>query len=72
MANSNDAWMGRALKGHRIRVEYEQYFIYGRADRKVNNAITFEQSVFSEIHELQTSEVSCVGTTLRAASLVEW
>ena len=34
----------------RIRVEYEQYFIYGRADRKVNNAITFEQSVFSEIH----------------------
>ena len=41
------------------RVEYEQYFIYGRADRKVNNAITFEQSLFSEIHELKTFEVSC-------------
>ena len=48
----------------RIRVEYEQYFIYGRANRKVNNAITFEQSVFSEIHVLKTFEVSSVGTTL--------
>ena len=53
------------VKGHRfrvitrIRVEYEQYFIYGRADCKVNDAITFEQSVFSEIHVLKTFEVSC-------------
>ena len=49
--------MDWAVKGHRfrfiirIRVEYEQYFIYGHTDHKVNNAITFEQSVFSEIHE---------------------
>ena len=56
--------MDGAVKGHRfrvitrIRVEYEQYFIYGRADCKVNNTITFEQSVFSEIHELKTFEVS--------------
>ena len=35
----------------RIRVEYEQHFIYGRADRKVNDGITFEQSHFSKIHE---------------------
>ena len=38
----------------RIRVEYEQYFTYGRADRKVNDGITFEQSHFSKIHESKT------------------
>ena len=44
--------MDGAVKGHcfrviiRIRVEYEQYFMYGRADRKVNNAITFEPSKY--------------------------
>ena len=40
-----------------IRVEYEQYFVillYGRADRKVNDGITFEQSVFNKIHESKT------------------
>ena len=47
-----------AIKGRRfrviirIRVEYEQHFIYGRADRKVNDDMTFEQSAFSEIHKL--------------------
>ena len=51
-----------AVKGRRyrviirIQVEYEQYFIYGRADRKVNDGITFEQSHFSKIHESKTSE----------------
>ena len=41
---------------HLDTVEYEQYFIYGHADHKVNNA---EQSAFSEIHEFKTFEVSC-------------
>ena len=31
--------------------EYELYFVYGHADRKVNDGITFEQSHFSKIHE---------------------
>ena len=44
------------LKG----VAYLQYIIYGGVDRKVNDAITFEQSNFSEIHESKTIEVSCL------------
>ena len=34
-------------------------YIYGCADRKVNDAITFEQSDFSEIHESKPSEYVC-------------
>ena len=35
-----------------------RYIIYGGFDRKVNDAITFEQSNFSEIHESKIFEVS--------------
>ena len=46
-----------AVKGRRyhviirIRVEYELYFVYGRADRKVNDVITLEHS---KIYESKT------------------
>ena len=55
-----DAMMGRS-EGRRfrviihIRVEYEQYFVillYGRADHKVNDGITFGEQ--SKIHESKT------------------
>ena len=38
-------------------VAYLQYISY--IDRKVNDAITFEQSDFSEIHESKTFYASC-------------
>ena len=40
-------------------VAYLQFIIYGGFDRKVNYAITLEQSDFSEIHEWKTIEVLC-------------
>ena len=61
-----DAWIGRSnvtisvsLFGYEWNTNSTSYIKYGRADRKVNNAITFEQSVFSEIQVLKTFEVSC-------------
>ena len=48
-----------------IRVDYEQYLIYGHAiedvmpTEEVNDTITFEQSTFSKIDESKTLEVSC-------------
>ena len=53
------------MGGHRFRVIIRirvEYFIYGRADRKVNNAITFEQSVFSEIYVSSKYHADSVGT----------
>ena len=60
--------MDGAVKGHRfrviirIRVEYEQYFIYGRADRKVNNARIFEQSALFRWYHAWTAEINCRAT----------
>ena len=35
-------------------MEYEQYFIYGHTNHKINDGITFAQSYFSETHESNT------------------